>query len=116
GHPATPTRVRLRGPPRPPPADAWDYDGVNEAILADLTIGGASVPALMKADRNGFFFVANRETGKVLSAEKYAFSNWAQKWDIATMRAVEDPGKRPGPSPPIKDGCPNPDGGKNLAP
>src|SRR5215471_17588669 len=50
------------------PADAWDYDGVNEAVLADLTIGGASVPALMKADRNGFFFVANRETGKVLSA------------------------------------------------
>src|ERR1700741_1995876 len=76
------------------PADAWDYDGVNEAVLADLKIGGSTVPALMKADRNGFFFVANRETGKVLSAEKYVYSNWAQKWDIATMRAAEDPDKR----------------------
>jgi PQQ-dependent dehydrogenase (methanol/ethanol family) len=49
------------------PADAWDYDGVNENILADLKIGGSTVPALMKADRNGFFFVANRETGRLPS-------------------------------------------------
>lgn len=98
------------------PADAWDYDGVNEAILADLKIGGAAVPTLMKADRNGFFFVANRETGKVISAEKYVFANWAQKWDTATLRAVEDPDKRPGPGHPVKDVCPNLIGGKNWQP
>jgi alcohol dehydrogenase (cytochrome c) len=98
------------------PTDAWDYDGVNEAVLADLKIGGDTVPALMKADRNGFFFVANRETGKVLSAEKYVYSNWAQKWDIATMRAAEDPDKRPGPGHPVKDVCPNLIGGKNWQP
>ena len=46
------------------PADAWDYDGVNEAALADFKIGGNTVPALMKADRNGYFFVANRETAR----------------------------------------------------
>jgi alcohol dehydrogenase (cytochrome c) len=98
------------------PADAWDYDGVNENILADLKIGGSTVPALMKADRNGFFFVANRETGKVLSAEKYVFVNWAEKWDIATSRAVENPDKRPGPGHPVKDICPNLIGGKNWQP
>lgn len=98
------------------PADAWDYDGVNEAILADLKIGGAAVPTLMKADRNGFFFVANRETGKVISAEKYVFANWAQKWDTSTLRAVEDPDKRPGPGHPVKDVCPNLIGGKNWQP
>jgi PQQ-dependent dehydrogenase (methanol/ethanol family) len=98
------------------PADAWDYDGVNENVLADLKIGGSTVPALMKADRNGFFFVANRETGKVLSAEKYVYSSWAQKWDINTMRAVEDPDKRPGPGHPAKDICPNLIGGKNWQP
>ena len=59
------------------PADAWDYDGVNELVLADLKIGGKTVPAMMKADRNGFFYVANRETGKVVSAEKYVPTNWA---------------------------------------
>ncbi|WP_349628787.1 PQQ-dependent dehydrogenase, methanol/ethanol family [Bradyrhizobium sp. AUGA SZCCT0177] len=98
------------------PADAWDYDGVNENILADLTIGGSTVPTVMKADRNGFFFVANRETGKLLSAEKYTFANWAEKWDIATMRAVENPDKRPGPGRPAKDICPNLIGGKNWQP
>jgi alcohol dehydrogenase (cytochrome c) len=98
------------------PADAWDYDGVNEAVLADLKIDGSDVPALMKADRNGYFFVANRETGKVLSAEKYVYSNWAQKWDINTMRAVEDPDKRPGPGHAVKDVCPNLIGGKNWQP
>jgi alcohol dehydrogenase (cytochrome c) len=98
------------------PADAWDYDGVNENILADLKIGGSTVPALMKADRNGFFFVANRETGKLLSAEKYVFVNWAEKWDLATLRAVENPDKRPGPGHPVKDICPNVIGGKNWQP
>nr|WP_244423435.1 PQQ-dependent methanol/ethanol family dehydrogenase [Bradyrhizobium sp. ORS 375] len=98
------------------PADAWDYDGVNEAVLADLNVGGTAVPTLMKADRNGFFFVANRETGKVISAEKYVFANWAQKWDTSTLRAVEDPDKRPGPGHPVKDVCPNLIGGKNWQP
>ncbi|UPK37243.1 PQQ-dependent dehydrogenase, methanol/ethanol family [Bradyrhizobium sp. 186] len=98
------------------PADAWDYDGVNENVLADLSIGGSTVPALMKADRNGFFFVANRETGKLLSAEKFVFANWAEKWDVATLRAVENPDKRPGPGHPVKDICPNVIGGKNWQP
>jgi len=46
------------------PADVWDYDGVNEQILVDRTIDGKRVPALLKASRNGFFYVLNRETGK----------------------------------------------------
>jgi len=99
------------------PADAWDYDGVNELVLGDLNIDGKEMPALMKADRNGFFFVADRETGKLISAEKYvASTNWASKFDIAMMRAVEDPDKRPGPGHPAKDICPNVIGGKNWQP
>ncbi|WP_407149852.1 PQQ-dependent methanol/ethanol family dehydrogenase [Bradyrhizobium sp. ORS 86] len=98
------------------PADAWDYDGVNELVLGNLKIKGAETPVLMKADRNGFFFVANRETGKVISAEKYVFANWAKKWDVNTMRAEEDPDKRPGPGHPAKDICPNLIGGKNWQP
>ncbi|MFX8743288.1 PQQ-dependent dehydrogenase, methanol/ethanol family, partial [Acinetobacter baumannii] len=87
------------------------------AVLADLKVEGKTVPALLKADRNGFFFVANRETGKVLSAEKFVPStNWAKSGDIKTMRAVEDPDKRPGPNHPAKDICPNLIGGKNWQP
>ena len=98
------------------PADAWDYDGVNELVLADVKIGGTDTPVMMKADRNGFFFVANRETGKVISAEKYVFTSWAKKWDINTLRAEEDSDKRPGPGHPAKGICPNLIGGKNWQP
>ena len=98
------------------PADAWDYDGVNELVLADLDINGAKTPAMMKADRNGFFFVVNRETGTPISAEKYVYTSWAKTFDLKTMRAEEDPDKRPGPGHPAKDVCPNLIGGKNWQP
>jgi PQQ-dependent dehydrogenase (methanol/ethanol family) len=98
------------------PADAWDYDGVNELLLADLKINGQTVPAMMKADRNGFFFVLNRETGKLLSAEKYVPTTWAEKYDVANVKPVEVADKRPGPNHPAKGVCPNLIGGKNWQP
>jgi len=98
------------------PADSWDYDGVNEALLADLPIDGKKVPVMMKADRNGFFFVANRKDGEVISAEKYVPTTWASKWDIKTKRPVEDPEKRASPGKPAKGACPNLIGGKNWQP
>ena len=98
------------------PANSWDYDGVNEALLADLPIDGKKVPVMMKADRNGFFFVANRKDGEVISAEKYVPTTWASKWDIKTKRPVEDPEKRASPGKPAKGACPNLIGGKNWQP
>jgi PQQ-dependent dehydrogenase (methanol/ethanol family) len=98
------------------PADSWDYDGVNEALLADLPIDGKKVPVMMKADRNGFFFVANRKDGEVISAEKYVPTTWASKWDVKTKRPVEDPERRASPGKPAKGACPNLIGGKNWQP
>ena len=98
------------------PADAWDYDGVNELVLADLTIAGVKTPVYMKADRNGFFYVVNRETGKIISAEKYVPTTWANKIDTATGKADEVADKRPGPNHPAKGICPNLIGGKNWQP
>lgn len=98
------------------PQDAWDYDGVNELVLADLKIKGEKTPVYMKADRNGFFYVVNRDNGKIVSAEKYVPTNWAKKIDIATGKPEEDPTKRPGPDHPVKAVCPNLLGGKNWQP
>ena len=98
------------------PEDAWDYDGVNELVLADLKIGGKTVPAMMKADRNGFFFVLNRETGALLSAEKFVPTTWALRYDVAAGKPVEDPDRRAGPGHPAKGACPNLIGGKNWQP
>jgi lanthanide-dependent methanol dehydrogenase len=66
------------------PHDEWDYDGVNEMILADLTIGGKPVKALVHFDRNGFGYTLDRTTGKVLVAEPFGPVNWASKIDLAS--------------------------------
>jgi lanthanide-dependent methanol dehydrogenase len=69
------------------PHDEWDYDGINEMILADLEIGGETVPALVHFDRNGFAYTMNRETGELLVAEKFdPVVNWATHIDMETGR------------------------------
>ena len=60
------------------PHDEWDYDGVNEMILADLEIDGETRKTVVHPDRNGFAYTLDRETGELLVAEKYdPFVNWA---------------------------------------
>ena len=53
------------------PWDAWDYDGINEMVLVDLTIGGKMMKALAHFDRNGFAYLLDRTNGTLLSAEKF---------------------------------------------
>ncbi|MBV8397505.1 MAG: PQQ-dependent dehydrogenase, methanol/ethanol family [Acetobacteraceae bacterium] len=99
------------------PADVWDYDGVNEHVLADLKgADGSTIPAVMKADRDGFLFVLNRETGKLLSADPYVPINWAKSYDVAKGVPVLDPAKRVTESNPGQDVCPSWIGGKNWQP
>ena len=59
------------------PHDAWDYDGVNENVLVDLTIGGRARKVLVHFDRNGFAYVLDRRTGEVVRADPYGPVNWA---------------------------------------
>jgi PQQ-dependent dehydrogenase (methanol/ethanol family) len=71
------------------PHDEWDFDGINEMILADINIKGAKVPVVMHFDRNGFGYTLNRETGALLVAEKFDPDvNWATKVDMKTGRPV----------------------------
>jgi alcohol dehydrogenase (cytochrome c)/methanol dehydrogenase (cytochrome c) subunit 1 len=94
------------------PSDVWDFDGVNEGVLADLSVG----PSLMKADRNGFFYVINRESGKLISAVPFVPTNWATGVDKKTGMPIEDPTKRPQLGKWARNVCPNLIGGKNWEP
>jgi len=98
------------------PHDAWDYDGVNESILADLTIGGKKVPALVHFDRNGFAYTMDRSNGTLLVAEPFVAVNWAKSIDKKTGRPVEDSSKRTKQGQVTKDICPNAMGGKDQQP
>ena len=69
------------------PHDEWDYDGVNEMVLGDLTVDGKPVKALVHFDRNGFAYTLNRDTGELLVAQKYDPAvNWATHVDMKTGR------------------------------
>jgi len=65
------------------PHDEWDFDGVNEMILTDQSIGGQPRKLLTHFDRNGFGYTLDRATGELLVAEKYdPVVNWATKVDM----------------------------------
>ena len=69
------------------PHDEWDYDGVNEMILADIPVGGQERQALVHFDRNGFGYTLDRATGELLVAEKFDPAvNWATHVDMETGR------------------------------
>jgi PQQ-dependent dehydrogenase (methanol/ethanol family) len=60
------------------PFDEWDYDGINEPILADIQVGGADRKVVVHFDRNGFAYTQDRATGELLVAQKYDPKvNWA---------------------------------------
>ena len=88
------------------PGDTWDFTSVQPMMLADLQIGGRQRKVIMQAPKNGFFYVLDRATGELLSADKYVEVNWASHVDLKTGRPVEIPGAdyeqkgtyvRPGP-------------------
>jgi PQQ-dependent dehydrogenase (methanol/ethanol family) len=65
------------------PHDEWDYDGVNEMILADQTIGGVARKTLVHFDRNGLGYTLDRTTGELLVAAKYDPKvNWTTGVDM----------------------------------
>jgi PQQ-dependent dehydrogenase (methanol/ethanol family) len=65
------------------PHDEWDYDGINEMILADQKIDGKERKTLVHFDRNGFGYTLDRTNGELLVAAKYdPVVNWATKVDM----------------------------------
>jgi PQQ-dependent dehydrogenase (methanol/ethanol family) len=69
------------------PFDEWDFDGVNEMILADIDVKGKPTKALVHFDRNGFGYTLDRTNGALLVAEKYDPAvNWATNVDMKTGR------------------------------
>ena len=75
------------------PNDGWDFDGVNEFITFDMD--GQRVGA--KADRNGFFYINDAATGKLLNAFPFVKKvTWATGIDLKTGRPNFVADNRPG--------------------
>ena len=76
------------------PREAWEYKSTANMVSTTLMIDGKPRKVLMQAPVNGFFYVIDRETGKVISAEKTGKVTWAERIDLQTGRPVEAPNIR----------------------
>lgn len=76
------------------PGETWDFTATQHIMLADLKIDGKLRKVLMQAPKNGFFYVLDRATGKLISAKNYAPVNWASGIDLKTGRPIENPDAR----------------------
>ncbi len=77
------------------PGDSWDYTATQHIMLAELEIDGEPRKVLMQAPKNGFFYVIDRATGKLISADPYTSPiTWATHVDMETGRPVETPNAR----------------------
>lgn len=76
------------------PGESWDYNGAMDMELAELTIEGKLRKVIMSAPKNGFFYVIDRVSGKLISAQPITKVNWASRIDLGSGRPVENPDAR----------------------
>lgn len=93
------------------PHDVRDWDANHVPVLAELPIDGAPRKVVLVANRNGFFYVLDRTTGRLLRATPFVDQNWAKGID-PSGRPIEIPGQRPSPTGTVT--CPDSYGGTNF--
>jgi alcohol dehydrogenase (cytochrome c) len=99
------------------PNDPFDHDGVNALVQADITVAGTTRKVVMQAGRNGFFYVLDRATGKLIAANNYVKVTWADGIDLETGRPVwTEPTKQIINGPVKITTYPNISGGSNWFP
>lgn len=96
------------------PGEEWDYDCTQSLVQADLQINGKQRQVLLHAPKDGFFYVLDRATGELLSANNYVPVTWASGVDIKTGRPNINPAARYGTDPVLL--TPGPGGGHNWFP
>lgn len=98
------------------PHDLHDYDGINESVLVDVTVGGKQRKAMLHPDRNGYMYLMDRLSGEIISAQPFVFSNSILSVDLKTGRPVLNPDKAPLVGAKVNDICPAAPGGKDWQP
>ena len=98
------------------PHDLFDYDGVNEAVLVDLPVGGTTRRVMLRADRDGYVYVLDRTNGEVLSADPFVHITSTKGIDLEQGRPIENEEKKPVLGKVVRDICPAAPGGKDWQP
>ena len=73
------------------PGDEWDFDSVQQLLLADVVIKGQPRKVIMQANKNGFYYVIDRVTGKFISGQPFAQVTWARGLNEETGKPIVNP-------------------------
>jgi PQQ-dependent dehydrogenase (methanol/ethanol family) len=98
------------------PHDGFDYDEVMENVLVDMPWQGRVRHLLLHPGRTGFMFILDRETGEVLSAEKFEPVTWANSFDLKTGLPDINQDKQTHYGKYATKICPSSTGGKEFVP
>jgi quinohemoprotein ethanol dehydrogenase len=101
---------------QPVPGDSWDFDSVQQLLLADLTINGRQRKVLMQANKDGFYYVIDRLSGAFISAQPYAQVTWAKGIDQETGRPIVYPESHYDQNNETINLAPGPNGAHNWSP
>ena len=98
------------------PHDLHDYDAVNESLLLEMPVNGERRKVLVRPERNGFFYVMDRATGQVLSADPYGYVNSILRVDLKSGNAIYNPAMQPKTGRITRHVCPAAPGAKDWNP
>lgn len=73
------------------PQDGWNYAATMHIMIGELGIQKHKRRVIMTAPKNGFFYVLDAHTGKLISAKNIVPTNWASSIDLKTGRPVLRP-------------------------
>ena len=73
------------------PNDGWNFGATMHIMIADLKLDKQQRHVVMTAPKNGFFYVLDARTGKLISAKNYVPVNWTSGIDMKTGRPIEVP-------------------------
>jgi quinohemoprotein ethanol dehydrogenase len=76
------------------PGETWDFNSAMDIVQADLKVKDRTLKVLMHAPKNGFYYIINRQNGRLLSAKAYSKVTWATEVDLKTGRPIEVAGSR----------------------
>lgn len=81
------------------PNDAYDYDSVQIPVLVDMDWNGVPAKVMLWANRNGYFYALDRETGRFLRGTPFVKVNWSRGLDERgrPIQTPQPPGARTWP-------------------
>jgi alcohol dehydrogenase (cytochrome c) len=71
------------------PHDVWDYDAVSNVVLFDTVDHGQTVPAAGEAGKTGWFYIVNRNTGKLIRRSDAFVDQSKNMFAQPTMEGVQ---------------------------